>query len=211
MFKWITANFGIKILSLLTAFLLWFHVITEKGYEKTIQIPISYVNLPENLLLTKQPPKLAKVKVRGKGKELLRFGQNIKVELDLGETELGWRRIDLKKEDVVVPCESKIEVVSELIPRSFIMRVEREVKKKVKVVPNLKSDSSHEMGREYKFEVIPETVEISGGSDVYQISEITTEEIALPPEFPETLKVKLEIPEHMETDTDSVSVILLAL
>ncbi len=203
MSKWITANFGIKILSLLTAFLLWFHVITEKGYEKTIQIPISYVNLPENLLITKQPPKSVKVKVRGKGKELLRFGQNIKVELDLGETELGWRRIDLKKEDVVVPCESKIEIGSELLPRSFIMRVEREVKKKVKVVPNLKS--------EYKFEVIPEMVEISGGSDVYRISEIATEEIALPPEFPETLKVKLEIPEHIKIDTDSVIVILLAL
>ncbi len=212
MFKWITSNLGIKVLSFFTAFLLWFHVITEKRYEKTVQAPVSCINLPENLLITKQPPEFVKVKVRGKGKEFLRFGGTPKVMLDLMETELGWRRVDLEKEDINVPYESKLEVASDPVPRSFIMRVERKVKKKVKIVPNLKSDlSQHETGREYKFKVIPEVVEISGGSSVYQVSEITTEKIVVSPEFPETLKVKLEIPEDITADEDSVIVILLPL
>ena len=201
--KWIVGNFGIKILSIFTALLLWFHVTTEKRYEKTIEIPISCVNLPENLLLTKSPPKLVKIKIRGNGKELLRFGRSIKVVLDLKETDLGWKRIDLKKEDVSVHYESKMEIASDPIPKSFIMRVEREVRREVKVVPNLKS--------EYKSEIIPEMVEISGGSSVYQISEIITEEIIVSPEFPETLKVKLEIPEGIKISTDSVVVVLQSL
>ncbi len=203
MSKWIVGNFGIKILSLLTALLLWFHVTTEKRYEKTINIPIACVNLPEKLLLTKQPPKLVKIKIRGKGKELLRFGRSIRVVLDLSETDLGWKRIDLKKEDVSIPYESKMEIASVPIPKSFIMRVEREVRREVKVVPNSKS--------EYKFKIIPKRVEILGGSSVYQINEITTEEIIVPPELPETLKVKLEVPEGIKISTDSVFVIFQSL
>lgn len=199
--KWITTNLGIKILALVTAFLLWFHVITERTYETTVTVPIQRINLGENLLITKAPPESVKVRVKGKGKELLRFRRSAKITLDFNEIELGWKRIDLKKEHIELPPESKITVSSYPSPRSFVMRVEEESQKMVKVIPTL--------NRGVKFEVIPNCIEISGSrSAVNAISKITTEEIALPQNLPTTLKVKLVIPTNIRVSVDSVTVIL---
>lgn len=199
--KWVRVNLGIKFLSLFTAILLWFHVRTERIYENTVTAPIQYINLGKDLLLTKPPPESVKVKIRGKGKELLRFGKNAKVVLDLAGTELGWKRIDLKEEDVDLPPEAKIAVVSAPTPKNFVIRVEKKAQKMVKVIPNLKSS--------YVFEVTPKLIEIVGGRlAISSISKITTEEIIPPDKLPATLKVKLLVPEDIKASVDSVTVIL---
>jgi hypothetical protein len=206
MLKWVTTNIGIKLLSLLTAGLLWFHVVTERSYEKSLLIPIQYVNLGNQLLITHhQPPKYAKIKIRGNGKELLRFGKGIKILLDLKEVKLGWKRIDLTKDDVDLPPDSKITVTSITAPKSFIIRVDEKAQKIVKIIPTLKSD----IKIIYNLEVVPKAIEIFGGRSVISlISKITTEEIAPPAELPATLKVKLIIPDDVETSVDSATVVL---
>lgn len=195
-------NWGLKVLSLLTAILFWFHVITERTYETTTIVPIQYANLGTNLLITKLPPSSVKVKIRGKGKELLRFSGSAKILLDLSDHELGWQRVDLTKDEIELPSESKLTVVSGPTPKSFVMRVEEKVKKSVKVMPNLTSSSCN-------FQAIPEIVGISGAASIINpISRISTAEISLPTELPVTLKVSLIIPEGVKASVDSVTVIL---
>ncbi|MBI4721721.1 MAG: hypothetical protein HY769_01755 [Candidatus Stahlbacteria bacterium] len=195
-------NLGLKVLSLLTAILFWFHVITERTYETTIIVPIQYIDLGSNLLITKLPPPSVKVKIRGKGKELLRFRGSAKILIDLSDNELGWKRIDLTKDEIELPSESKLTVVSGPTPKSFVMRVEEKVKKSVKVMPNLISSSC-------SFQAIPEVIGISGAASIINpISQISTTEIHPPIELPATLKVSLIIPEGVKTSVDSVTVIL---
>lgn len=203
--KWITTNLGIKFLSLFTALLLWFHVTTERTYENTVTVPIQCINLGKNLLVTKAPPQSVKVKIRGKGKELLRFRRSAKITLDLSETELGWKRIELEKENIELPPESKIAVVSSPTPKSFVMRIEEKVNKTVKVTPTLNVGTVREPS--LQVQVIPETVEISGGrTAVTPISKIATEEISVPDNLPATLKVRLIIPEDVRASVNSVTV-----
>lgn len=201
MCKWGTTNLGIKFLSLFTAILLWFHVITERTYEITVVSPIQCIKLDKNLLITKAPPESAKIKIKGKGKELLRFSRSVQIILDLSETDPGWQRIDLKEENVELPPESKITIVSIPSPKSFVIRIEEMAKKTVKIIPDLKSDIN--------FQLLPESIEISGGkSAVTAISKITTEEINPSNKLPATLRVRLVIPEGIKTSTDFVTVIL---
>jgi len=201
MHKW-KVNLGLKVLSLLTAILFWFHVITERTYETSTIVPIQYINLGTNLLITKLPPTSVKVKIRGKGKELLRFRGSAKILLDLSDHELGWKRVDLTKDEIELPSESKLTVVSGPTPKNFVMRVEEKVKKSVKVMPNLTSSACN-------FQVIPEVIGISGAASIINpITKISTAEISLPTELPVTLKVSLIIPEGVQTSVDSVTVIL---
>jgi YbbR domain-containing protein len=201
MFKWVRANLGIKLLSLFTAVLLWFHVVTERMYEKAVTIPIQCVNLGKGLVVTKPPPESVEVRIRGRGKELLRFGKSGKVVLNLDEMGLGWQRIDLEKENVNLPPGSKISVVSGPTPRGFVILVQETVQKTVRVQPSLDST--------YDFEVIPNTIEISGiKSVVNPVSRVLTEGLAPPNILPKTLRVKLIIPEGIQAFIDSVTVIV---
>ena len=73
MWKFILRNFGFKIVAVVMALLLWFHVATEKVYEYTKSFPVEMSNVPEGLVLAREVPKEIQVKIQGKGKELLKL------------------------------------------------------------------------------------------------------------------------------------------
>ncbi|MDI6840383.1 MAG: hypothetical protein QMD71_06025 [bacterium] len=212
--KWVTVNLGIKILSFFIALLIWFYVITERVYEEILTVPVICTHLREGLVFTKPLPASVKVKIKGKGKELirLRFGESVKISLDFSEAKLGWSRIEFKKEDVSLPYWSKIEVIDEPTPNSFVVRIDKKVRKWVKIVPRLPKNLFGEQANLipiYEAEIVPRMIEISGGSaDIHPISILHTEEIVTHHEPPETLKVKIEVPDGAKASVDSVTVIL---
>jgi YbbR domain-containing protein len=69
----IFANPGWKIAAILLALVLWFHVATEKTYEKIFQAKIETVGLPKNLQVETIEPKTTRVSVIGTGKQLLQL------------------------------------------------------------------------------------------------------------------------------------------
>jgi hypothetical protein len=179
-------------------------VITERTYEDTIKVPISCLNLPNNLIITKQPPDSVRIKIKGKGKELLRFRKSIKIVLDLAEPEIGWKKIVLEKKDVEIPAASKIKVTSTPTPKSFIMRIEKKGKKRVKIVPTIKTA--------HKFKVIPEKIEIQGGkTSIRSVSTIVTEQITPSSRLPDTIQAKLKIPKGIRASREEVTVIIESL
>ncbi|MDD5530262.1 MAG: hypothetical protein PHX21_09575 [bacterium] len=201
MFKSIVANKGLKVFSFLTAVLLWFYVATEKIYEKEVRIPVFYTNLRSGLSVVKLPPQEVQVTLKGSGKELLWVDKRLKIILDLSSKGIGWHRIDLKEDNINIPNGSKIIVKEPPNPGSFVIRIDKRIKKQVKIVPDMKNN--------YITEINPSFVEITGGSgDVYPISAILTEQIPFVENFPETLHLKLLIPEDVTSNIDSVIVIL---
>ena len=78
-------NFGWKIGALLLSLALWFHIATEKVYEKEFPVKIEVVKLP-GYLKTNQidPPKL-NVSFIGTGKQLMQMmlSENVLIQLDL--------------------------------------------------------------------------------------------------------------------------------
>ncbi len=69
--KWVLQNFWIKLLAILMAFLLWFHVATEKEHEVDVRYRLIYESLADSLILATPPPDNIVVRCRGTGKNLL--------------------------------------------------------------------------------------------------------------------------------------------
>jgi len=202
--KWITANIGLKILSIFIAVVVWFHVITEKNYEQIFTIPLTFKNLKDNLIFVEAPPKSVKVSIRGTGKELLVFklGRKPTAIYDLTGIGRGWKRIELNETNVILPPGSRAELRSIIEPKSIVLHIDEKVKKVLRVVPNIREN--------IKYDVNPPTVAVTGARKTLQrIRIIKTEEIVgenFTP--PETLKVRLSIPQGVTSLIDSVTVIL---
>lgn len=70
---WLKDNFRIKIGLFCLAILLWFLVITEKTYEHVAEIPIIPTHVKSGRMITNRIPKIALVKFRATGKEMLKL------------------------------------------------------------------------------------------------------------------------------------------
>lgn len=202
--KWITANIGLKILSIFIAVVVWFHVVTEKNYEQVFAISLTFKNIKDNLIFAEAPPESVKVAIRGTGKELLvfRLGKGPTAIYDLSGIERGWKRIEFNETNVIFPPGSKAEVRGIIEPQSAVLHIDEKIEKVLRVVPNIKGN--------VEYDVNPRTVSVSGSRKTLQrIRTIKTEEIDTAKfTTPETLKVKLSIPEGVISPVDSVKVIL---
>jgi YbbR domain-containing protein len=67
------SNLGWKIVALLLAVVLWFHVATEKVYEKTFPVNIQTIGLRNNLQVDDISPASSDVSVAATGKQLLQL------------------------------------------------------------------------------------------------------------------------------------------
>jgi len=65
-------NLTLKIVALILGLLLWFHVATEKTYVYQLRLPITVINLDDDLSLVRFPADSVTVVVSANGKQLLR-------------------------------------------------------------------------------------------------------------------------------------------
>lgn len=66
-------NLPLKLTALALAFLLWFHVATDKTYDSRIELAFAAAPVPAGYALTEPLPEKINVQVVGTGKELLRL------------------------------------------------------------------------------------------------------------------------------------------
>lgn len=94
--KWLLNNLWIKLLAVLMAFLLWFHVATEKEHEVDVRYRLTYEGLGDSLILATPPPEEIVVRCRGTGKNLLTLlFRNRLWPVDLTDSAQGLAKIEL--------------------------------------------------------------------------------------------------------------------
>lgn len=78
-------NLGWKIGALALSLLLWFHIATEKTYEKTFDAKIEITRLGDSLEVQAVEPSAARISFIGTGKQLLQLmaAGGIKIQLNL--------------------------------------------------------------------------------------------------------------------------------
>jgi len=76
-----TKNIGWKIGGLILALALWFHLATEKIYEKQYSVEITVVGLRDNLRVDNIMPQTAEISVTATGKQLIRLSLFDKMSL----------------------------------------------------------------------------------------------------------------------------------
>jgi hypothetical protein len=120
------SNLGWKIVAILLALVLWFHVATEKVYEKTFPVKVQAVGLRPNLAVNDISPASTDISVVATGKQLLQLmlSQGVVATIDLsfasrpGQYEYTIKPINLQDIDA-----SSFRSVAFIGPTQFVVTV----------------------------------------------------------------------------------------
>lgn len=132
---WPFRHFGLKVLSLGLALLLWMSVAGEEIVERGLRVPLELQQFPSGLELQGEPPAAVDVRVRGASAALSRVGAgDVYAVLDLHGASPGRRLFHLTPEQVRAPF--GVDVV-QINPATVALAFERSASKQVKVTPSI--------------------------------------------------------------------------
>jgi YbbR domain-containing protein len=174
--RWL-ASFGLQLLSVALALVLWFLIAGQKQAERSVRVAVEFQNVPESLEIIGEPPSFADVRVRGPASGIgqLRTGDLI-VLLDLATARPGRRLFHLTPDQVVSPTGVR---VLQVLPASVALTFDASITRKVPVVPV--TGGMPAPGYVVRRVVSnPPAVEVTGPeSAVRELAEATTEPIDL--------------------------------
>jgi YbbR domain-containing protein len=168
---------GLKILAIALAALLWLTVAGEHVVERSLRVPLEFRNIPEALEIVGNTPDTVDVRLRGSSAVLSRLqsGEIVAV-LDLSTARSGSRLFHIRNDEVRAPFGVE---VSQVVPATLALELEKSARRKVPVVPPIEGDPApgFVVGRVTSD---PATVEIVGpDSHVRQVAEATTEPVSV--------------------------------
>jgi len=169
-------NWGIKLTSVLLAFLLWIAVRGEPPAERVITVPLEII-LPADMQITSERPGTVEVTLRGAASSMW-FGQPFpSCRVDLGEVGEGERDVLLKPSDIRMPRATALEVVS-IRPARVKLTLEKTISREVPVRV-IRGDPPLDL-EVYAVTVEPSKITITGPrSRIQAIRDIPTENISL--------------------------------
>jgi YbbR domain-containing protein len=174
---WPFGHFGLKVLSVAFAGLLWYTVSGEETVERGLRVPLELQQFPAGLELLGEAPSLVDVRVRGASGSLSRVGPgDIVAVLDLKAARPGRRIYQMTPEQVRAPFDVQVvQVTPPTIPLSF----EASESKQVPVVPAVEGDPApgFVVG---KVTVDPPVADVVGPqSSIAKVTEAVTEPVSV--------------------------------
>src|SRR6478609_6579969 len=126
-------NFGLKVLALALAILLWLTVAGEHIVERSLRVPLEFRNIPEALEIVGNTPDTVDVRLRGSSAVLSRVqpGEIVAV-LDLSKARSGSRLFHLLNEEVRAPFGVD---VSQVVPSTLALELEKSARRRIPVIP----------------------------------------------------------------------------
>lgn len=113
----------IGLVALFAAMVLWLHVLTERTYEVQMKFSLAVIDLPQKYVLAEKVPNVVKVRVKGRGKDLLaqmvagneaivsaKYFSYGKKKIVLGAENFRFVSSNLKLEEVISPKEISIHL-----------------------------------------------------------------------------------------------------
>ena len=163
-----TNNIGLKISSLVVAVLLWFFVILSGRAEISMDIPVTFINIPSKLEVYDSPDTIS-VEIKGQERILKNLKKNeVSAVIDLENSKAGRAFFTLSKNNIRLP---KTLVVTGIDPETISLKIENQLTKTVNVKPSV--TGLPEKGFVIAdVKVVPDVVELEGPKSV--ISKIYT-------------------------------------
>jgi YbbR domain-containing protein len=133
------SHFGLKIVSLALAILLWMMVAAQRSsVERGVRIPLELQNLPENLEMVDPPQEAVDVRVRGDADALGRLVPgDLVASIDLSSAQPGRRLFHISPDRVKVPF---AVVVTQVAPSAVAIRFEPSATRVVRVQPSVEGE-----------------------------------------------------------------------
>jgi hypothetical protein len=159
--RW-TRNAGSKALAFIASLALWFSVTNEIEFEKTLHLPIEYVNLPDGITAVQQLPTEAEARIRARGKFLgyrLRGGV---CRVDLSRNQVGMNNLVIDGANLVLPGDVSV-VKRELIqPRQINVEFDELVVRDILIDAVVNGEPDSRNVRIGKTFVSPSVARVSG-------------------------------------------------
>ena len=179
-----TRDFLVFLFFLLISTILWAMQALQKDYEATVEVPINYVNLPKDYIITNELPTHIRLTMEGKGSSLVRYriGHSLgPIQVDMEEVAKGKRKVAtytyLGQINKQIKSETHIRRSS---PDSILYVLEKQKKKTVSVV----LDAEIELEQQYTFsdsiQITPAHITAYGPqSELNKLDTIHTEMLTL--------------------------------
>jgi diadenylate cyclase len=133
--KYVWHNVGIKIASLLIAFMMWFAVGRDPIAEVAVSVPIEFHHVPENLEISSESLPQAQIRVRGPAHRIRDLAQaQVHAVIDLAGVTPGERTFDLTAHHISLP--RNVEVV-QVVPTQFRLTFDKRVTRELEVHPRV--------------------------------------------------------------------------
>src|SRR5579872_1026791 len=176
--KWLFGNLGWKLLSLAIATVLWLVVAREPELATSINVPVEYKNIPDDLDISSGIPDRVYLEVRGSPLRLTRDNlQDAAIVLDLSTVaKAGERTFTVREQNLKLPSGVSFY---KAVPSQITLRFERLVSKTVPIRPKFST------GPTQGYAIVassfnPPTVRISGPeSRIRSIEAVSTDPIDL--------------------------------
>ncbi len=177
MFKLLTENWTLKLISLVFALILWMFIMGERRQEVGYRVPLELQNIPAELMIANEVPSLVDVRVSGPRTLLMKISEgDISIAVDLTDLQPGLTTFKRLEERLNLPSGLR---VTRLSPSFIDLKLERIKQKRVpvKIALNGEPLQGYQVGR---VSAVPARVLIEGAeSELKNVHEVTTEPIDL--------------------------------
>ena len=199
MWRIIFQSFSFKLAAIVMALLLWFHVATDKVYEHSHTFPLEILDVPERLILAEEIPDHIDVKVRGRGKALLKLllAEKKSIQIDAQKFKRGETDHSIEPERVPIPEGLDLRVTGILPSENLKIWLDYSMEKEIKVEPQVKVVPAEGFEKVGELHYNPDEVTISGPRMwVRDLKAISTQEIVMEDaDEPVSDQVDLVLPE----------------
>jgi YbbR domain-containing protein len=173
----LSRNTGLKLVSLLLAFFLWFSInVSERDAERTVEVPVRIRHLAGGLIVTRQPTKPVEVTLRGPRTILDGVNEDrLRLGLDLSTGIPGETRIEVNGDMLRPELPRRLKVVK-VEPVRLRIGIERLARRRIPVKVAVAGEPA--LGFKADAQVSPNEVEVSGPANrVEDLKEIETEPV----------------------------------
>lgn len=177
MFKLLTENWTLKLISLVFALVLWMFIMGERRQEVGYRVPLELQNIPAGLMIANEVPSLVDVRVSGPRTLLMKVADgDISIAVDLTDLKPGLTTFKRLEERLNLPSGLR---VTRLSPSFIDLKLERIKQKSVPIKIALVGEplEGAQVGR---VRANPAKVVVEGAeSELKSVHEVTTEPVEL--------------------------------
>lgn len=177
MFKLLTENWTLKIISLIFALLLWMFIMGERRLEVGYRVPLELQNIPKSLMIANEVPSMVDVRVSGPRTLQMKVSPNdISIIVDLTDLKPGLTTFKRLEERLNLPSGLR---VTRLSPSFIDLKLER-IKQKLVPVKIALTGAPLTGFEIASVKGVPDEVIIEGAeTELKSVSEVSTEDVDL--------------------------------
>lgn len=177
MFKLLTENWTLKIISLTLALLLWMFIMGERRLEVGYRVPLELQNIPESLMVANEVPSMVDVRVSGPRTLQMKVSPNdISIIVDLTDLKPGLTTFKRLEERLNLPSGLR---VTRLSPSFIDLKLER-IKQKLVPIKIALTGGPLSGFQVASVKAVPDEVIIEGAeTELKSVSEVITEDVDL--------------------------------